>query len=176
MKKRFLCALIALMMIAMPALAEGGLVSALESSTPEPAGTEFERDGLRLTLPAGLELLEGEILEAYDAAVQFDYPDAAQTILAAVDVENGAALLLAEAESDADCLNAARDAAETLIGNPDIAKEKDCGENHCAYFACAIGEQTFRLYFLSDGERLLIVSASGLKGAEVEDMLAELEF
>ena len=176
MKKHFLCALIALMMIAMPALAEGGLVSALESSAPEPTGTEFARDGLRLTLPAGLELLEGEILEAYEAAVQFDYPDAAQTILAAVDVENGAALLLAEAESDADCLDAARDAAETLIGNPDIAKEKDCGKNHCAYFACAIGEQTFRLYFLSDGERLLIVSASGLKGAEVEDMLAELEF
>ena len=176
MRMRFFCALTALLLIVTPALAESGLISALATPTPAPAGVEFARDGLRLTLPAGMELLEGEILEAYEAAVQFDYPDTATTVLVAVDSESEAALLLAEIETDADCLDAAREAAESLIGDAELAKEKQCGENRCAHFSCAIGDQTFRLYYLSDGERLLIVSASGIRQAEIEAMLAGLGF
>ena len=176
MKKRFLCALTALLLIATPALAEGGLISALATPTPEPVGMELEFDGLRLTLPAGLEPLEGDMLEAYEAAVQSDYPETANTILAAVDPQSGAALLLAEIESEVDCLDAARDAAESLIGDPDMASEKTCGASRCASFSCAIEEQIFHMYYLSDGERLLIVSASGLEQSVIEDLLAGFQF
>ena len=197
MKRRFFCALIALMLAALPALAEGGLISALSTSTPAavtstpepatptpvpatptpaPAGVEFARGSLRVTLPYGMEVLEGEALEGYEAAVQIDYPITAQTILAAMDAERGAAVLIAEAATDMDCLSAARAAAESLIGNPDHAKEREFGGNRCAYFLCAIGQQIFRLYYLSDGERLLIVSASGLRQSEAEAMLAGLRF
>ena len=175
--------MIALLLAAAPALAEsGGLVDALATPTPTPAPSptpapvEYKRNGLRIALPIGLEPVEDAALEDYEAAVQADYPGAARTILVATDAEDEAALILAEVESGADYMDAAREAAEALIGNPDAPKELECGENRCAYFACAIEEQTFRLYFLSDGERVLIAAASGLKRGEVEAMLAELRF
>ena len=188
MKRRFLCALIALMLTALPALAEGGLNSALATPTPAPAtpapatptpapaGVEVTRGSLRITLPAGMEVLEDELLEGYDAAVQLDYPEIAETILAAVDPDREAMLIIAEIDSGADCLDAAQEAAQQLIGNPDNAKERTFGENHCAYFLCAIGDQTFRLYYLSDGARLLMVGTSGLARSEAEDMVAGLQF
>lgn len=199
MKRRFLCALMALMLTAVPALAESDstlaptetvavtptptaetaaptIAMVTPTPSPVPAGTVFEADGLRLTLPEGLEPLEGEMLAAYEAALQADYPETAETILAAVDAERGAALTLAQAESDKDCLDAAREAAEVLIGNPDAAAEEEFGETRAATFACAIGEQTYRLYYLSDGARLLIVGASGLEQSEIEQMLTTLEF
>lgn len=199
MKTRFLCALTALMLIAAPALAEGEPTPApaktakitpaptaetaaptialvTPTPSPAPAGTTFEADGVRLILPEGLKPLEGELLEAYEAAPQADYPDTAETILAAVDAERGAALTLARAVSDKDCLDAAREAAEVLIGNPDAAAEEEFGANRAASFACAIGEQTYRLYYLSDGAHLLIVGASGLEQSEIDQALASLEF
>ena len=181
MKRRIFCALIALMLTALPALAEGGLISALSTPapatpTPAPSGVEFTRGSLHITLPAGLEILDDAALEGYEAAVQLDYPDTADTILVAADMENGAVLILAEIKTDVDCLNAAQAAAEALIGNPEHAKERQLGENRCAYFLCAIGQQAFRLYYLSDGERLLIVSSSGLRRNEVEDMLTGMRF
>lgn len=186
MKRRFLCALIALMLIALPAMAEGGLNSALatpepatpasETPTPAPAGVDVTRGDLQITLPAGMEVLEGEALEGYDTALQLDYPETAETVLAAVDAEREAMVIIAEIDSDMDCLDAAREAAEQLIGSPENAKERTFGENRCAYFLCAIGEQTFRLYYLSDGARLRIVGTSGLQRGEAEDMLAGLRF
>ena len=174
MKKRFFCALLALLLTAAPAMAEGGLIRAL--ATPEPLSAMFESDGLRLTLPAGLVILEGSALEGYEAAAQFDYPEAAHTILAAVDDQCTAALIVAEAESDMDCLLAAQEAAEALIGDPDAASEADYGKNRAAGFACAIGEQSYRLYYLSDGARLLIIGVSGLDEDVIEEMLTELRF
>ena len=174
MKRRFLCALIALTLAAAPAQAQGGLISAIVSAAPVRGA--FEADGLSITLPAGLEALEGEDLEAYEAAAQFDYPDAARTILAAVNAERSASLILAEAETELDCLDAAREAAEALISDPEAAAEVEFGENRAAAFACAIGEQTYRLYYLSNGERLLIVGVSGVEQREIDEMLTGLSF
>ena len=174
MKRRFLCALTALALAAAPAMAEGGLVSAVVSASPVRA--EFEEDGLSLTLPAGLEVLRGEEFDAYEAAAWFDYPETARTILAAVDANRGAALVIAEAESDLDCLDAAREAAETLISDPEAATEETFGENRAAAFACAIGDQTYRLYYLSDGARLLIVGVSGVDQGAIDNMLTGLSF
>ena len=170
MKRRFLCALAVLTLAALPAHAEGGLVSALATSAP--AAVEFETGGLRVSLPSGFEILEGDALAAYEAALQADYPDSAKTILAAMDAERGAAAVFAEIESDTDCLDAAKEAAETLIGDAEAAKEAQFGENRCAAFACAIGEQIFRLYYLSDGSRLIVAGFSGLEQAEMEEILA----
>lgn len=173
MKRRILCALTALLLIAVPALAESKSTSA--PNTPSPAGTKFSKDGVSLTLPAGLEILEGDALEAYDAAAQADYPDTARTILAAVDPD-GAAVVLFEAESEVEALEAASDAANALISDPDAAGEVEFGRNKAAAFACAIGEQTYRLYFFSDGERLLIAGISGLEQDEIDEMLTGLKF
>ena len=174
MKRRFFCALTALLLAAAPAVAEGGLISAIVSAAPVSA--QYEADGLSLTLPTGLEILEGVEFEAYAAAVRFDYPETAHTILAAVNAEHSAALIVAEAETDLDCLDAAREAAEKLISDPEAATEEEFGENRAAAFACAIGEQTYRLYYLSDGERLLIVGVSGVEQAEINEMLTGLSF
>ena len=181
MKRRFLCALTALMLAVVPALAESGLISALETSTPAPtgatSGTGITLDGLTLlSFPSKLTILEGEALEAYEAAVQADLPDAAHTLLAAVDTESGAAIIISEMESELDPLDAAREAAEALISDPDAASEQEFGENRAATFACAIGEQTYRLFYLSDGERLLMVGASGLEQDTIDEILTGLTF
>ena len=174
MKKQFLCALMALMLAIAPAMAEGGLVAAL--GTPEPVPAEFEADGLQIVLPLGMIILEGDALAAHETAVQLDYPEAARTILAAVDAQRGAALILAEADSEQDCLDAARSTAEALTGDPDAAEEVEFGENRAAAFTCELDEQTYSLYYLSDGSRLIIIAALGLEQDEIDEMLSELRF
>ena len=174
MKMRIFCALMALMLAVAPAMAEGGLIAAL--GTPEPVSAEYEADGLRIVLPAGLKILEGDELETYEAVLNPDGDGAARTILAAVDAERGAALILAGMDSELDCLDAARNAADAMTGDPDAAVEAEFGENRAAAFSCAIGEQTYSLYYLSDGERLIIAGAIGLEQNEIDEMLAELRF
>ena len=178
MKKRLFCALAALLLAMTPALAEEETATAAATlaPTPAPTGVPHVQDGLQLLLPAGMVVLEGDALAAYDAAVQADYPDTARTLLAAVNSETGALLTIAEAESGANCLDAAREAAQTLIGDPDAAQAAEYGENRCAAFACAIGEQIFRLYYFSDGEHLRILGASGLTDAELDALLTGLSF
>ena len=177
MKKCLMCALLALLLVTATAHAEGGLISALATSTPEPSptpaptGLELESDGLRLTLPSGFEALDEEALETYDAAAGSDYPDAAQTILAAADAERGAMLIIAAVDSQQDCLEAAREAADALLGNPDEAAEETYGDNRAGVFACAIGEQAFRLHYISDGQRLYIIGTTGLEPEEIAEML-----
>ena len=176
MRKRFLCILTALTLAVAPALAEGGLISALATPTPAPSRVVFERGDLFLTLPAGMEILDGEALELYEAAVQFDYPETGSAVLVAMDATRDAALILTETESTLDCLTAAQQAAEALIGNPELAREAELGENRCAHFTCAVNGQIFHLYYFSDGARLLTAGFSGLSRDEVEETLAELRF
>ena len=174
MKGRFLCALLLAALLTAPALAAGGLTSALDAAAS--VGEEFSADGVTLTLPAGMEVLAGDELAAYEAAVQFDYPDAAKTILAAFDPERGAALVLACAETEAAPLDAAKEAAEALGGDPAEVEEKTFGKHKCATFACEIDDASYRLYFLTDGARLLTVAQSGIEDEEVQELLATLEF
>ena len=182
-----LAALLAL--AAVPVQAEGSLISALSSpaateapATPSaapsptaaPAGEEFVHGTLRLTPPAGMKLLEGDALAAYEAAAQFDFPGAAETILAATDPARGAALTVVSIDSGADCLSAAREAAEALTGSTGAVEEATIGENACARFAWAMEDQSYRLCYLSDGARLIAVCTSGLDPAEEEALLAGL--
>ena len=176
MKKRFLCALMILALAAVPALAEGGLISALATPEPEPPRIAFERNDLSITLPAGMAILDDAALELYEAAVQTDYPETGKTLLVALDAQREAALILTRTESTLDCLTAAQQAAEALIGNPELAREAQYGENRCATFTCAINGQIFRLYYFSDGAHLLTVGASGMSRSEVEETLIELRF
>ena len=173
MKKYFLCALMALTLAMAPAMAEGGLVAAL--GTPEPVPAEFEADGLQIVLPLGMEILE-DAPEAPDAAVLPDDSGMARMILAATDEQRGAALILAEADSEQNCLDAARSAAEALTGDPDAAEEAEFGENRAAVFTCEIEEQTCALYYFSDGSRLIVVGAIGLEQDEIDEMLSGLRF
>lgn len=186
MRKILLRTLAAMLSLAaLPALAEGGLVQALATPAPTaaptaapestPAGPEFTGGGLRLTLPEGFEILAGEELAAYEAAVQFDFPGAAQTLFAAADPKRGASLVLVAFESEASCLDAAREAAQALVGDPDAAEELQIGETPAAQFDCAVGGQRFRLRYLSDGGRILVLGASGLEGAELDAVLGTLE-
>lgn len=202
MRKRLLCALAALALLALGSMAQasGGLTGAPASATdlatatpvatPEatptatpaptptatPAGTLCERDGVRIALPAGMTVLEGAALAGYEAAVQADFPGTAETILAATDEARGAVALLAGLDSDADCLDAAREAAQALLGDAAAASEQSFGENRCALFSCAVEGKPYHLYYFSNGERLLVAGFSGLETAEIEAALTELEF
>lgn len=151
----------------------GGLIEAL--ATPAPAIADV-RGEFRMKLPQGFAPLEGEALAGYEAAVLRDYPNAAQTLLAAANDDRSAALLVAAIDSGVDCLDAAREAAGALLKYPDAARELRFGANRCAGFGCTIGEQAYHLYFFSDGARVFLVAVSGLESEETERMLAGLRF
>lgn len=201
MKLRGFCLLLALVLTIAPAIAQEAPTGAPTASapaaaaqptaepsvelsptpepSPEPSPTPqsviFERDGLRLVLPPGFEILEEDALEGFEAALRADYPDAARTILAAVDATRDAAVAVAAVDSDADSLEAARDASDALIGDATAATEQRYGENRFASFACAIGDRPYYLYYLSDGARLLLIGATGLEAPELEALLTNLD-
>lgn len=183
------------------AIAEGGLTGALSTVTPTqartyaptlaptlaptitpspspeptPAPPVFEGDGLKFALPQGFELVEGDARAGFEAALQADYPDAAQTLFAAMDPAHEAAIVVSFVETTADSLDAAREAADALLGDPEAVAEVQFGENRFVSFACAIGERGYHLYYFSVGARLYVIGASGLENAQIEEMLSGAE-
>lgn len=186
MKKRFLCILLAAMMLALPsALAEGGLTGAVEAAqatqpvAPDaalPSAEVYAVEGVRLILPEGFAPVEGDALAGYTTAADFDYPGAGRTLLAAVDAQRGAALTVARVDSDMDPLDAARDAAQHLANDPDAAQTATFGENECAQFTYDLDGAPCTLSYLSDGDHLYAVATSGLTDAETASLLSSLEF
>lgn len=179
MKKAMFIALAA-GLLCCAALAEGSPAptAAIQLVTPTaaPQGASFSSEDLIVVLPYGMEILSEEALIGYEAAVQNDYPDAARTLLVAADASSGAFISFASAPIEAAALEAAKEAAEEILSDGSIVQEKQFGENHYAGFVCAIGEQQYRLYYLAGEGRMLIVGASGMEEAALEDMLAGIVF
>lgn len=175
MKKCLLRALSAALILLLPccALAEGA--PAFPALTAEPAGTEFSCEAFIVRLPAGLEPMDEAQLAGYDAAVQFDFPDTAQTLLAAADAQRGAALCFALRESAQLPLEAAQEAAASILGSPDNARELRFGENSGAGFAVAVEDSAYCIYFFSNGSQLLLVTLGGLTDEESASMLSTLD-
>ena len=153
--KRTLCALLALICLVCSAWAEIALQPVSPTPSAAPAGEVFSGEGLSLTLPAGFALLSQDALEGYAAAVESDYPGDAHIVLAAAD--------------------AAREAAERILGGSESVAEVQYGEHSCAALACAIDDRTYALYFLSDGARLLVCAVSGLEEKEISEILTGLQ-
>lgn len=169
---------IMLLLIILPCFALAETAITLVTPTPEPAnmGTEFSCEAFIVSLPLGLEPMDEQELTGYHAAAEADFPATAHTILAAANDARTAAACFALADSVQAPLEAAREAAASILGNPDSAQEFTFGANSCAGFACAVEDTTFRLYFFSNESHLLLVSISGLADDEVERMLATLDF
>ncbi|MBQ8506194.1 MAG: hypothetical protein IJ466_02010 [Clostridia bacterium] len=167
-----------MLLIILPCFALAETALTLVSPTPSiaPLGTEFSCEAFIVYLPFGMEPLDEAALAGYDAAVQAGFPDTAQTLLAASDPAGEAVACFALMDSQQTSIEAAREAAATILGSPDSAQEIIFGANTAAGFACAVEDITFRLYFFSNGSQLLLVSASGLGDAEVETMLSTLDF
>lgn len=174
--KRMLCALLALIWISCPAWAETALQPVSPTPSAVPAGASFSGDGLSLTLPAGFSLLSQDALEGYAAAVESDYPGAARIVMAAADEARGAYAALLLSDSHVSAAEAAREAAERILGDSESVAEVQYGDNACAALACAIDERTYTLYFLSDGARVLVVAVSALEEREVAEILTGLQF
>lgn len=182
MKKEF-CILLTALLICCAALAESGSPSPtagvmMITPTPSamPPGAVYSSEELTVTLPDGLEILDEAERAAYDAATQADYPDAARTILAAVNADCSAAVHFAIAEMDMDAAAAAREAAQMILGSTISVTDVQYGENSYSGFVCAIGEQIYSLYYLTGEGRMLIIGASGLSESEISAMLSGLIF
>ena len=141
-----------------------------------PAGVEFSCESFIVRLPVGMQPMEEADLTGYEAAMQSAFPGTAQTLLAAINPENNSALCFALADSVLSADEAAREAASHILGSPDSAQPFIFGTNSAAGFACAVQDTTFRIYFFSNGSRLLLAAITGLGDAEVDAMLASLDF
>lgn len=181
--KKTLCVLIALLLFSCAAYAETNIIEnpsiIIEMITPaptaEPVGETFSTEDMIVTLPAGMAILAEEERVGYDAAAAFDYPNAGQTVLLAVDFENGAALTFSILE---DSQTAAAAAGEAALSIPDAeaVEEITLGENAYAAFRCTIGIDEMRIFYLSNGQRLLCVGACGVEDEALDTMLTGLIF
>jgi len=181
--KKIFCVLTALTLLFCAAGAETSIIENPQiiiemitpSPSPEPVGETYSSEELIVTLPAGMVILSSEERAGYDAAVSFDYPAAGQAILLAVDPESRAALTFSILEKDQDAASAAEEASPAIPGAGAV-EEITLGENHFSAFRLSSGDDEMRIFFLSNGERLLCVGASGLSDEEINAMLAGLIF
>lgn len=180
--KRFLSLALLLMLLVGAAIAEPAasqtpvtlpVISPTPTAapTPEPAGTLFSNDQISLYLPEDMEALTEEELAGFTAAALDDFPDAAQMILAASHIDRDAYVLISQLEAAQSPAEAAREAANTILGSDAGVLETAFGGNTCACFACAIGETTFNLYYFSNGEALICITCCGLEDAQIHAML-----
>lgn len=146
------------------------------SSTPEPFGTEYVLDEFSVRLSDDLLPLDGEALVGYNAAAQSDFPDSGEMRLVAASEDFSAAIGFALAPSDQSAAEAAREAAQTILGSDAGVVETRFGANDCACFACAIGEMTFHIYYFALDGQLLTVTASSLEDAVLAAILESLTF
>ena len=181
--KKILCILTAALLLGCTASAETNIIANPQliiemitpSPSPEPAGETYATEDLIVTLPAGMTILSAQERAGYDAAVSFDYPSAGQAVLLAVDAKKGASLAFSILESSQTASAAANEAALSIPGAEE-AQEIILGENSFSTFRHTLGEDEMRLFFLSDGERLLCVGACGLEDEQINAMLAGLIF
>lgn len=146
------------------------------SPTPEPFGTEYVLDEFTVRLSDALLPLDEEALAGYNAAAQSDFPDSGEMRLVAANADYSAAISFALAPSEQSAAEAAREAAQTILGSDAGVVETRFAENVCACFACSIGDMTFHIYcFALDGQ-LLTVTASGLVDADLAAILESLTF
>lgn len=161
---------------ALPAATGGSVQLVTPTPSAEPSGILFSEGSFRVTLPAGMEMLDEAQREAYDAAVQADYPDASRILLAAVSADADAAICFFTAPLEPDAATAAREAAQTILNSTVTVSDVQYGSNSYASFRCAIGEQIYTLYYLDGEAEMLIVGISGLEESEIERMLTGLQF
>ena len=181
--KKTICTLLALALICLSAMAETSIIEKpaiiiemiTPSPSPEPAGETFSIEDLIVTLPAGMTILTADERAGYDAAASFDYPLAGSAVLLAVNAEEGSAVVFSISESTQDAASAANEAARS-IPEAGTVEEITLGENTYSAFSCTMDGADYRLYFLSDGSRLLCAGACGLEETEIDAMLAGLIF
>lgn len=180
--KKILCTLTAFIFLFCTACAEGNIIEKPEiiiemitpSPSPEPMGETYSTEDMIVTLPVGMTILDGAERLGYDAALNFDYPAGGTLLLLAMDEDAGAVLSFSLLESTLDATSAAHDAALAIPFAS--VKEVTLGENSFSVLSCTTEGETFRLFFLSDGNRLLCVGASGLEEDEINTMLTGLIF
>ena len=157
-----------------PTPGAAAIASPTASPTPEPAGTLYDCTDFRVRLSDDLAPLDDEALAGYAAAV--GSADTAEMRLVAADAEVEAVIGFALAPSQQSAVDAAREAAATILGSDAGVVETSFGANECACFACAIEDLTFHMYFFSLGDQLLTVTASGLEDTDLAAVLESLEF
>ena len=146
------------------------------SPTPEPFGTEYVLDEFTVRLSDVLLPLDEEALAGYAAAAASDFPDSGEMRLVAANADYSAAISFSLAPSAQTAAEAAREAAQTILGSDAGVVETRFGGNACACFACAIGDMTFHSYYFALDGQLLVVTASGLADADLAAILENLTF
>lgn len=179
--KKLLSAILGLLLVSACACAEAipsptpAILLVTPTPSPAPTAAVFSSEDLIVTLPLGMEIMQDDEMAGYDAAVQADYPDTARTVFAAANADRTAVLSFAIADSSLDAAAAAKQASETILGS-DTTTQAAYGENSCASFVCAIGDDVYSLHFLSAEGKLLVVGTSGVSQTEIEAMLTGLIF
>lgn len=181
--KKTVCTLLALALICVSAMAETSIIEKpaliiemiTPSPSPEPVGETFSTEDLIVTLPAGMTILTADERAGYDAAVSFDYPLAGNAVLLAMNAEEGSAVVFSISESAQEAASAADEAMLSIPGAGTV-EEITLGENVFSALTCTLDGADYRLFFLSDGSRLLCAGACGLEETEIDTMLAGLIF
>ena len=180
--KKIFCVLTVLVFLFCAACAENSIIEKPEiiiemitpSPSPEPVGETYSSEALIVTLPAGMRILDADERAGYDAVLASAFPAGGTPLLMAVGEGGNSALSFTLLESAQDAASAAREAALSIPFAS--VQEIILGENNYSTLSCTINGESFRLFFCSDGTRLLCMGASGLKDEAIDAMLTGLIF
>lgn len=165
--------LLTLLMLALPLSACAELSLDPVMPIEQPACIQFSCAHFSVSLPVGFEVLNAG-LEGYEAAVGRDYPDAGETLLVATNAEGSASVYFAYIPVAQEPLDAAREAAQNILGSDLNAAERIYGENCFGHFACAAENRTYQSFFLRSGEGMLVIVACDVPEAGLATMLESL--
>lgn len=147
---------------------------AAATATTAPTAALYTTDDFSCNLPTRLQLLDATAQAGYDAAVQADYPDFGPAALCALSEDGSAALTITLQDWTQDALAAAEEAAIDILGDGAGVAEVEYGSNRWAAFACSMEEKVYSLYFLSSGDKLMVLGASGLEETELSMILSSM--
>lgn len=145
------------------------------TATPEPTGEIFSCEMLIVTLPVGYTILSEAEIAGYTAAVEDAYQTNAQLLCVARN-ESNSAIFIAAIEDTSAAPDACRVAAKNMLGNADNACEYVYGENSYVGFACALDDDVYQIYYISDGTHLVTICTANLDAEEVARLLESLDF
>ena len=166
-----------LLALALPCFASAQTdLAPAETPAVQAVGMEFACDVFSVALPFGYAALSEAELAGYEAAVESDYPGAAETLLVTANIDGTASVCFSITQSAQDPLEAAQEAALNILGSAENASECSFGDNRCGYFACTADELTFETLFLSNGSALLTICACNMPQAELAAMMESLNF
>lgn len=139
------------------------------------AENRFSCDLFSIDLPKTVTRVDEKALAGYESVVQRDYPGAGETLLIAKDKAGDTVIYIAKGAGAAP-QEAAKRAAELLLGDSSAAAEQNIAGLTAWGFACSVGDTRFDICYLQSGGDSIVIGVAGMNPDEIAKLLSSIRF